>query len=100
MTAEEYEKNILSSKKTTVLQVMPGWYLANQGIDWPGWSFFADDFTKDEVSITTNLAKVMHFDFETRTDPTYRFAKQVARNFSESQFIKVSIKLVPYEENN
>ncbi|MDP4437323.1 hypothetical protein P4G59_13095 [Lactiplantibacillus plantarum] len=88
MTAEEYEKNILSSKKTTVLQVMPGW------------SFFADDFTKDEVSITTNLAKVMHFDFETRTDPTYRFAKQVARNFSESQFIKVSIKLIPYKENN
>lgn len=39
MTAEEYEKNILSSKKTTVLQVMPGWYLTNQGIDWPGWSF-------------------------------------------------------------
>lgn len=36
MTAEEYEKNILSSKKTTVLQVMPGWYLTNQGIDWPG----------------------------------------------------------------
>lgn len=88
MTAEEYEKNILSSKKTTVLQVMPGW------------SFFADDFTKDEVSITTNLAKAMHFEFETRTDPAYRFAKQVARNFSESQFIKVSIKLVPYEENN
>ena len=88
MTAEEYEKNILSSKKTMVLQVMPGW------------SFFADDFTKDEVSITTNLAKAMHFDFETRTDPAYRFAKQVARNFSESQFIKVSIKLVPYEENN
>lgn len=67
---------------------------------WLEFFFFADDFTKDEVSITTNLAKAMHFDFETRTDPTYRFAKQVARNFSESQFIKVSIKLVPYEENN
>ena len=93
MTAAEYEQGLIGNEKTTVLQVMPGWYLTNQGINWLGWSYDADDFTKDEVSITTNLAKAMHFELDSRTDPAYRFAKQVVHNFSESQFIKVTITL-------
>ncbi|GKT03952.1 hypothetical protein [Furfurilactobacillus entadae] len=93
MNMSDYEQQIINSDKTAVLQVADGWYLADQGLYWPGWTYNEEDFIKDTVTITARLSKARHFNFDDEQDGFYIFAKSIAKNFPHSKFVSVSIKI-------
>ncbi|XRJ98396.1 hypothetical protein ACPBEI_12770 (plasmid) [Latilactobacillus sakei] len=91
-------KQIIEYKPTNnkvglLLQVSEGWYLTYQGLNWPKWCDVGDDFTTDEVGVTSNLSKAFRFDV-TEIDNNYLyFIKSIARNFPGAKLMEVSVSL-------
>lgn len=89
----EYEQKVLDSKRSAVLEILPGWYLSDPGHQWAGWNYDDRDFVKKEVSITSNLSRAAHFEFGSRKDMGFRFAKVIAQNFPGSRFVGMKMTL-------
>lgn len=105
MNFVDYDQKKYESKKLAVLEVLPGWYLKQQGQNWPSWTSIGaesyldenegnnNDFTTREVTLTTNLAQAMNFQFQDENDRFYKWALEVSKNFPKSKFVSVEIKL-------
>jgi hypothetical protein len=94
MLSREHENRTVDSEFAALLEVLPGWYLADQGVNWPGWYYDDTDFTSENVTITANIAKAMHFNFNNRQDRFFTFAKKVSANFPNSKFVGINIDLM------